>query len=369
MRFCKRPPKNVNKLPRWSLVLFGIALFSALVFLISVLSEGFADRYNSGFGAAVRAFLAHLTSWIPFSVAEISLYLLPLVLVFVSIYAFRYYCDTWRSVFVFFCSALSVLSIFFSVFALGFGPGYHTASLDKRLSLGDAEVNEQTLILTAERLIEELNALAPKLAFGEDGFSVMPYDLCELTDELLCAYEPICERYAFVQHLDSRIKPVLASKLLSYTHITGMYSFYTGEANLNTHFPDYTTPFTAAHELAHQRGIARENEANFIAFLVCDAAQDPYVRYSGYLNLFEYIAAALYGVNPTAYRDLAATLDERIKGELRAYAAFFEPYRDTVASNISSAVNDTYLKLNGNEAGVQSYSLVVELAVAYFNPQ
>ena len=368
MHFCKRPPKNVNKLPRWSLVLFGIALCSGVLFLLSVLSEGFADWYNSGPGAAVRALMAHLTSWIPFSLAEILLYLTPLLLVAVSVYAFRYYCESWRSVFVFFCSMLSVLGVFFSLFALGFGPGYHTASLDRRLSLGKAQVSEHTLVLTARQLVAELNALAPELSFDGQGFSVMPYDRETLNDELLGAYEPICERYGFVQRLDSRIKPVLASKLLSYTHITGVYSFYTGEANLNTHFPDYTTPFTVAHELAHQRGIARENEANFIAFLVCDAAEDTYIRYSGYLNLFEYVSSALYQTDPEAYREVASALDERIKGELRAYSAFFEPYRDTVASNISSAVNDTYLKLNGNEAGVGSYSLVVELAVAYFNP-
>ncbi len=368
MRFYKHPPKNVNKLPRWSLVFFGIALCSGALFLFSVFSEDFANRYNSGPGAALRAFLAHLTSWIPFSLAEILLYLTPVVLVLVSLYAFRYYCESWRSVFVFFGSVLSVLSLLFSLFALGFGPGYHTASLNHRLSLGKTQVNEQTLVLTAECLVAELNALAPKLSFDEQGFSVMPYDREGLNDELLAAYEPICERYGFIQRLESRVKPVLASKLLSYTHITGVYSFYTGEANINTHFPDYTTPFTAAHELAHQRGIARENEANFIAFLVCDASRDTYVRYSGYLNLFEYISGALYRTNPGAYQKLVSTLDERIKGELRAYSVFFEPYRDTVASNISSAVNDTYLKLNGNEAGVESYGLVVELAVAYFNP-
>ena len=62
-----------------------------------------------------------------------------------------------------------------------------------------------------------------------------------------------------------------------------------------------------------------------------------------------------------------ASLDERVRGEMRAFEVFFAPYRDSLASDISGAVNDAYLKLNGNEAGEESYGLVVELAVAYFH--
>jgi hypothetical protein len=153
---------------------------------------------------------------------------------------------------------------------------------------------------------------------------------------------------------------------MSYLHITGVYSFYTGEANLNVYFPDYTLPFTAAHELAHQRGIARENEANFIAFLVCAESDDPYVRYSGYMNLLEYVINALYRTDEQQYMEFMRSLPDEIKGEMRAYSAFFSEFRDSVAADISDVVNDTYLKLNGSEAGVASYGLVVELAVAYY---
>ncbi len=367
MLWKKRPPKNPTKLPKWSLVLYGIALAALLLFVVCIISERFANGYNRTVGAAVRATLAFLTSWIPFSLAEILLYLLPVIAVLLAIYAFRYYCNTWRCVLVFFGSVFSAISLFFTVFALGFGPGYHTSTLDTRLGLEPVEVDAESLGATAELLVAELNALSAEIEYGEDGFSVMPYDRKELNRRLLEAYDPVCDTYNFVQRLNSRVKPVLASKLMSYTHITGVYSFYTGEANINVHFPAYTIPFTAAHELAHQRGIARENEANFIAFLVCDASEDPYIRYSGYLNLFEYVASDMYKTDAKAYRALYAKLAPEIKAELRAYSEFFDAYRDAPAAGVSSAVNDAYLKANGNEEGVQSYNLVVELAVAYFH--
>ena len=144
-----------------------------------------------------------------------------------------------------------------------------------------------------------------------------------------------------------------------------MYTYYTGETNINTNFPDYTIPFTSAHEMAHQRGFAREKEANFVAFLVCEASNDPYIRYSGKLSMLEYILNALYSEESDLYYEIFYLLDIKVRCELVAYSDFFDTYRDSTASEISSAVNDTYLKSQGQTEGEKSYGLVVDLAVAY----
>ena len=139
---------------------------------------------------------------------------------------------------------------------------------------------------------------------------------------------------------------------------------FTGEANVNVNFPDYVIPFTAAHELAHQRGIAREDEANFVAFLVCTASDDPYIRYSGYLNMYEYVSSALYTASKSYYSEMRNSLDMRIRNEMIAYNKFFDKYRETVVSNVSEAVNNSYLLIQGTP-GTKSYGMVVDLAVAY----
>ena len=144
-----------------------------------------------------------------------------------------------------------------------------------------------------------------------------------------------------------------------------MYSFFTGEANINVAFPDYTIPFTAAHELSHQRGIAREDEANFMAFLVCIDSDDAYIRYSGYLNLLEYVLSALYSASPVLYYSVIETVSPEIRAEMQAYSKFFEKYRNSTASKVSETVNNTSLILQGTE-GTKSYGMVVDLAVAYY---
>ena len=361
-----RKTRNSEKLPRFALVFYGIAALALCVLITAVISEEFANFYNRTVGAFFRTVLAHLTSWIPFSLAEIAIFSIPLIVIWIGVLGYRRYCDTWRMTFVYLGSIVSVFSLFFSLFAFGFGVGYQTTELDKKIGLDPVPVTAQALRETAETLIKEVNVLCEGITYGEDGFSVMPYDLSEMNERLLAAYEPICDEYGFVQRMNSRLKPVLASRAMSYTHITGAYSYFTGEANLNVNFPDYSLGYTAAHELAHQRGIARENEANFIAFLVCNASADTYLRYCGYLSLLEYVMNALYTADAEAYRSLLPTVDARILGEWTAFDHFFDTYRNSFLSKVSGKVNDTYLKLNGNEAGERSYGLVVELAIAYF---
>ena len=193
----------------------------------------------------------------------------------------------------------------------------------------------------------------------------MPYGINQMNDKLISAYDKFCEEYSFIRNFDSNIKPVMLSELMSYTHITGVYTFFTGEANININFPDYTIPFTAAHELAHQRGIAREDEANMIAFLVCSMSDDPYIRYSAYVNMYEYMVSALRKADAELYNNARAELSSKIYNEQIAYSRFFKKYQKSVAATVSDKVNDTYLKSQGT-VGSASYGMVVDLGVAYF---
>lgn len=352
--------------PRACLLFFVLGALSLYVLLLALISPYFANVSNSVLCAPIRAILAFVTSVLPFSLAELLLYLLlPLAILF-TVLAVRRFGDTWRDVLIFALVIVSLVSLLFSVFVFTLGVGHRTESLDKRLEIAPVSVDRETLTRTAGALALEINALANEVTYGEDGFSVMPYNLRQMNDNILVAYASLSNTYPFVQRMNSRVKPVLASRLMSFTHITGVYSFYTGEANLNTYFPDYTLPFTAAHELAHQRGIARENEANFMAFLVLNDADDAYLRYAAKLNLFEYVTNALYATDAAACREVMQSLDGRVIGELRAYATFFEEFENSAAADVSDTVNDAYLKLNGSEAGSASYGLVVELAVAYY---
>ncbi len=355
----------IASLPLISKIFYAVGIVSIFLYFAYTVSESFADFFNRYISSAFRAVLAYLTRFIPFSFAEMLLIFLPMIVIAIVIYANKHYVESWRDVAVFCVALISLLAFFFSLFTFAFAPGYHGKTLDKKLGIERREVSAKELYDTALLLADRINEDSEAIVYRTQSFSVMPHTLAEMNDKLIDAYDVACEKYDFIQKLDSRLKPVMLSEAMSYTHITGVYSFFTGEANINVAFPDYTLPFTAAHELAHQRGIAREDEANFVAYLVCIESDDAYIRYSGYLNLFEYVVNALYRADVELYREAVSTLSLPVRYEMSAYSDFFDKYRDSVASEISGAVNDTYLTFQGTP-GTASYGMVVDLAVAYY---
>lgn len=359
-------PQKKKRLPTAAIVFYALALVSALLCVIFALSESFSDFFNRNVSSVIRAVLAYATGWIPFSLAEYIIISVPLLLAALMIFGIRRSTQTWRDVFIYCGTLISVVALIFSVFAMGFLPAYHGTTLDEKLGIERREVSAEELYVTALILSEQINELQGQISYNsQTGFSIMPYSWGEMNDKLIDAYSAACDKYPFVQRLDSRLKPVMLSEAMSYTHITGVYSFFTGEANINVAFPDYTIPYTAAHELSHQRGIAREDEANFMAFLVCAESDDAYIRYCGYLNLYEYVASALYSASRELYADVLATIPRPVRSEMQAYSRFFDKYQDSVAGEVSETVNNTFLVINGTE-GTKSYGMVVDLAVAYF---
>ena len=353
------------KLPLFSKIFFVIFGVAAALLGVCFISEDFADFFCRYIAAGPRALLGWLTAWIPFSLAELFVLSVVPIAVLAIIYCSRKASGSWHNTGIVCLSLLSILTLFFSAYVFSLGAGYRGSGLDEKLGIEKHDVSAEQLKKTAQILADDVAKEADGILFGADGFSIMPYNVSGMTDRLLDAYDKACEKYSFIQRLHTPLKSVVHSEPWTYTHITGVYSYFTGEANLNINMPDYTLPFTGAHELAHQRGTAREDEANFVAYLVCKDADDQYLRYSAALNMYEYVASALASADIEAYSEVYRSLPKNVRTEMAAYNTFFSKYRRSVVATVSEAVNDTYLKINGTP-GTKSYGMVVDLCVAYY---
>ena len=363
----RKTNKNANKrLPKWAKFLFLIAIISGIVHFIGTKNSAFAEWLTQNVGFLIRRALAYLTSGISVSLAEILIILSPLILVIVLVMASRRkgFCSKMS----FLACLLAVISIFYSGYVYTLGIGYHRTSLSSRIQLGDVTVNEDNLYQTLLILKNECESLIPEIEYKASGSSVSDISFDEICDEVLVGYERLDKDFPSldIKTFDSRAKAVKFSKVMTKLDLLGVYTYFTGESNVNVHYPDYNIPFTVAHELAHQRGISRENEANFVAFLVCIRSENAYVRYSGYMNMFEYVAAALARTNRELRNEVFRSLDEKMYGEMRAYSEFYQENKNEILGKLSEFVNDNYLKAQGTE-GVVSYGLVVELCVAYYS--
>ena len=357
---------NKPRLPIVCIVIFALTAISAGLYIAFRVSVPFADAFNRTVSPIGRMVMAKLTGWLPFSFAEMLLLLSPVILITIIVIGAKHHCETAREMWIYVACIFCVVCMVFNLFVWNFAPGYNALSLDKKLGLERRPVSAAELLQTADILLEELIELEDEILFTESGPSRMSYSYDEMNSLLMNAYDKAAEKYDFIDDFHSRVKPVMLSEPMSYTHITGVYTFFTGEANINVNFPDYTIPYTAAHELAHQRGIAREDEANFVAFLVCIESEDPYIRYSAYLNVYEYVVSALYSADYELYKENYMKQPITIIYERIAFSEFFDKYRENTVADISEATNNAYLQSQGATQGTRSYGMVVDLAVAYY---
>lgn len=354
-------------LTRFAKVSFIITAVSILIYAVSISSYKVADVINNTVSSAVRFLLSSVTYPLPFSSFELLVILSPIILILTVALAVKRVdsrSDMIRDVFTLF----AVISLIFTSYIFTLGVGYHTTALAEKIDIEEStDLTAEELYYTISEVIEGVNSHAVNLDL-QNGETRMPYTESEMSVKLIEAYQNMNERYSIVVNYPSRIKPVYFSNVMSDLGITGIYSFFTGEANVNVEYPDYCIPFTAAHELAHQRGICRENEANFVAFLVCISSDDAYIRYSGYLNMYEYLASALYRTDPDLYKEAVKGLSGVAISDIKAANAVYQKHKDSPLGKINDRLNDAYLKANGTE-GVVSYGYVVRLAVGYYQKE
>lgn len=344
------------------ILLFTISL---VLYVSSLSSYAFADLIDARIGHPLRVLLSRLSSLVPFSIGECILILLPILVAFLLWRLLRRFhvARVRRAALAF---TLGFVLLVFSTFLLGIGVSYQTTPLEQELSLSRKPVGAEQLETTARILLTMAERELDAVTFTESGSSVMPYDLDTLSAHMERAYASLSAEYAFIPLAPSRVKGIALSVPMSYMHLLGIYFFFTGEPNINMDYPDVERPFTALHELAHQRGVAREDEAGMVAFLAGIRSDDAYVRYCSALGVYRYVANALYRADSERYFALISDMDPRIRGELVALNEHQRKYANNPVGEISSNLNDAYLKANGTEGEV-SYGLIVELAVAYLS--
>ncbi|ONI45302.1 hypothetical protein AN641_00510 [Candidatus Epulonipiscioides gigas] len=163
-----------------------------------------------------------------------------------------------------------------------------------------------------------------------------------------------------------RVKPFGVSEFLNYAFITGMYSPFTGEPNVNIAIPNMYIPSTTCHEMAHQRGYGFEDQCNFIAFITCERHPDPDFQYSGYLLAISYMSNALAAADFELLKSLNDDMPDGVKKDLDFGNAFWDQYRGET-QEIADSVNNAFLKSNGVHSGTRSYGKVVDLLLAYYD--
>ncbi|MEG2117465.1 MAG: DUF3810 family protein, partial [Clostridia bacterium] len=196
--------------------------------------------------------------------------------------------------------------------------------------------------------------LSKKFERDETGAVISPYTFEELVEMINNEYGRLTSDY-FSQH-KTRSKPMMFSKAMCYMGFTGMYFPYYAESNISVAVPSYTLPVTICHELAHSKGVMRENEANFTAYYLLITSDNEYLQYCALLYASNASLNETYDEKDKSYYEKAYELfSKEMFKDYSAASKMWDGY-DTFLDNIGDWFNDLYLKSSGVSSGVKSYS-------------
>jgi len=153
--------------------------------------------------------------------------------------------------------------------------------------------------------------------------------------------------------------------VMSYTDFTGFFFPFTAEANVNTDFPPSLFASTVGHELAHQRGVAKEQEANFVSVLACLNSGDPDYVYSACLLAYTHLGNALYTADRAAWKEIYDGLDDAVLRDFAANRAYWRQF-DTPVQTVANTVYEGFLHSYDQVLGLRSYGACVDLLVNYY---
>lgn len=352
-------------IPTKRLIIGGIALFLAITgWLLAANCEGFSDLYGFNVYPLLVNIFARISNIFPFSLAEIIVILAVLLVIFSIVFFIVKLIRSKGRRLSFILSSLStvfcVLSSASFIFVYSCGVNYHRKPFSDFSGLTVRPYSREEVREALLYTIEETNSLIQEIELDEEYACILPENIMELSRE---AMNRLGEEYPVMDSYYPNVKPVMLSELMCYGRITGIFTPFTMEANYNTKDMTGERGFTLCHELSHLTGFMQEEEANFIAYLACRESDDPYMRYSGYSNALSYLLNAYASTRAEDYGEVYSLINPITIYQFAKYNEFWDSYK-TDFGEIATAINDTYLKINGQEDGTKSYGRVTDLIIA-----
>ena len=357
----------------WLKWLFAILPPAVLSILFEVLKHDTLtmDLWVQRFLAPVIQTIGKGWSFLPFSVAEViialavaALILWPLRAVVLLVKQRRVW-DFLRRIFAMSCAMLWA----WGLFCWSWNCTYYATGFAARNGLSKAPYTPEQLLQVTVYFAYAAAELSDDIPRNEDNSFALSTREC--FERGVTVYDNLSLQFPALSLSHRQAKPLFFSRLQSILGYTGIYFPFTGEANVNADQATCLVPATIAHEMAHQRLVASEQECNFLGVLACVSSGDVVYQYSGYLMGLIYLTNALEDMAPQLVDEIMRqTFTPELYKDWQDNYDYWEALKtptQEVANEAMDHVYDGYLKSQGQTLGLMSYSACVDLLVNCFS--
>lgn len=248
-------------------------------------------------------------------------------------------------------------------FCLLWGAFFYGDDFTHAAGLEDGAVSVGQLEEVTRYFAAELNRYGALVERDENGFYAG--DRESILDKSPEVFRRIEQKFPVLEGPELRVKGVHFSRIMSYLDFTGFFFPFTAEANVNMDFPAALFASTVAHELSHQRGVAKEQEANFTAVAACLEYGDTDYCYSACLLAYTHLGNALYSADYEAWHAVYDSLDENVRRDMALNNAYWKRF-ETPVQSVSNTVYEGFLHSYDQTLGLKSYGACVDLLVHYY---
>lgn len=328
---------------------------SLIIYIIGLFPELVLNLYSKGVYPIISTSIRWFSSLFPYALGDILygaiiIYLLRLMLQ----YFWRIKKQGWKKKdsTIIPVTILNTFLIFYISFKLLWGLNYSRPSISKQLNISNHKYSVKELVILGSYFIDTLNKLQPQLAPN------LKYNIKQLQEKAVIDYQNLAKENNFFNYNQPSVKPVINGWLISKIGIEGYYNPLSSEANVNMKLPAWVLPFVTYHEIAHQLGVAKEDEANLAAYLVGSKSKDVNFQYSVNYNMLRYILLEIRIKSPEDYIALRKKIDPAVLANFKAESEFWAKYNGQMSTYMGVAF-DKFLKFNNQPKGIDSYQDIV----------
>jgi len=343
------------------MILIAVAV---LIKLFSFFPDAVEKYYSTGLYPFIARFLRLLLGWIPFSFGDVlyaiaGIYLLTKTISFIK-KIFRKQINK-QYLFYFFKKIIFIALIVYVVFNLFWGLNYDRKGVAYQLNLDIKKYSTEELTEILKLIVVKMNNLDSASRLERNELKTKHI----LFSKSIDSYTNLKKENNIFGYPSPSVKPSIFSYAGDYLGFTGYYNPFSGEAQVNTTVPVFVQPFTTCHEIGHQLGYAKENEANFAGYLSAKASGNAAFQYSAYFDLYLYAAKELYFRDSTLLVPLRESLKPSIRKDYRDLRLFYKKYENPFEPIINKMYG-RYLKANQQPQGIMSYNEVIAWLIAYY---
>lgn len=356
---------SFNKISKRKVTLIVILLSLIILIKVFAYDPAFVEKYFTlGVFPGISHLLRLVTGWIPFSLGDVLYFFAGIWLMYKMIYFIVKLVKRKQGTRIFASGMLKFFILAMAVyiiFNIFWGLNYNRKGIASQLGLDAKNYNDIDLKNMQQLLIQKVNESKQILITAHSAY---PPD-SELFLRANKCYEQTAALYPFMRYKYSSVKSSLFSRWGSYLGFTGYYNPFSGEAQLNTTVPKFVLPYTTCHEMAHQLGYAKEDEANFAGYLAATSSTDHLFHYSTYLDLFVYANNELYLVDSVSAKQAYTQLSQPVKADIKEWRDFLISHRNFMDVFITWAYGK-YLKANEQPQGMRTYNEVIGDLIAFY---